>query len=140
MNWKLILRMSALGLIMAMGSVFLIPSILESICWLILFLLYAWQIGKYTSSFRFLHGLVLGILNSVWITLIHDLFLERYLARHPREIATIALLHNAHISGSPRALLAGKDIFFGVCFGIVIGVFAMVAGLMARPRILESTP
>ena len=68
MNWKLVFQLSLFGLAMALATVFWIPSRLEPFFWLVIFLLSASLIATRAPSRPFLHGLLLGIANCVWIT------------------------------------------------------------------------
>jgi len=138
MNWKLILRLSSLGLLMALGSVSFIPRYVESAFLLVLFLVYAYQIGTKTHGYRFLHGLVLGILNNLWFVGVDDLFLNRYLARHPRGVHLVEWAQRTY-HWSPRAVMSVAGIILGLGFGIVIGVFSRIAGMMTRPRPIQLT-
>jgi len=73
MNWKLILQLSLFGLAMAFATVYVIPSSVEPFLWLPIFVLCAWLIAKRAPGKVFLHGLLLGIMNSIWITAAHVL-------------------------------------------------------------------
>jgi hypothetical protein len=139
MKWTLILRLSIIGLVLALGSIFFISPNVEPLLWLAVFLYYAYAIGKGTRTWHFFHGLLLGILNSIWIVSAHVLFLTRYLAGHPREVQMIDKLHAAGLAVSPRWAMSGAGIAVGVLEGIVIGVFAVIAGMMVKPRMLDLT-
>ena len=80
MNWKLILQLSLFGLGMAFATVFVIPSAVEPLCWLVIFPFCAYLVARRASGSYFLHGLLVGVLNSVWITAAHLLLFDRYLA------------------------------------------------------------
>ena len=86
MNWKLILQLSLFGLAMGIGTVFVIPSTIEPFCWLAIFLICAYIIGGRAVPHPFLHGLAIGIVNSVWVTGSHVLFFSQYVANHPKEM------------------------------------------------------
>jgi len=137
MKWTLILRLSLIGLVLALGSIFVISPNLESLLWLVVFLYYASAIGHGTRTWRFFHGLLLGILNSVWVVAMHEIFLTRYLAAHPREVQMLDTVHAAGLSVSPRWIMSFTGITVGVLEGIVIGVFAIVAGMMVKPKRLD---
>ena len=137
MKWSLILRLSALGLALALASIFFVSPNLEPVLWFAVFLYYAYAIGNGTRTLRFVHGLFLGILNSLWVVGIHDLFLARYLAGHPREVAMLDMTHSAGFTLSPRVIMFFTGTMVGVLEGIVIGVFAVVAGLMVKPSGLD---
>jgi len=124
MNWKMILGLSLFGLAMAVGTVFVIPSKIEPIFWLVIFVICAFVIAQRAGSRPFLHGLLLGIVNSVWVTAAHLIFIEPYLAGHPQEAA---MMHSMPVSLPPRAMMAATGPVVGVISGIVIGVLAYIA-------------
>src|SRR6266480_402246 len=103
MNWKLIGLLSLFGLAMALGTVSFIPSNVEPMLWLPIFLITAWVIATRAPRRVFLHGLLLGLANCVWITAAHILLLERYLGAHPREAA---MIEATAMPGSPRLMMA----------------------------------
>jgi len=125
MNAKLILQLSLFGLAMGLGTVFFIPSAVEPICWLLVFIVCAYFIGKRAPRLHFLHGLLLGLANSVWVTASHILFVDRYLTTHAREAAMMASSPNF---GSPRLMMLVVGPVVGIISGIVIGVLAWIAG------------
>ena len=90
MNWKLIFQLSLFGLFMGIATVFFIPSNIEPICWLAIFLFCAYMIARDTVSSRFLHGVCLGLANCVWITAAHVLLFSQYLSHHAQESAMLA--------------------------------------------------
>jgi len=130
MNWKLIGLLSLFGLAMGLGTVFFIPSNIEPVCWLVIFLFCAYVIAKRAPGMHFLHGLLLGLANSVWITAAHLLFFYRYLAGHAREAAMIEsmTLHDA-----PKLVMALTGPIVGLISGIILGLFAFVAGKVVKP-------
>ena len=136
MNWKLILQLSLFGLAMGVSTVFVIPSTIEPIFWLFIWVLCAYLIAKGTRDLRFLHGLLVGLVNSVWIIAAHVLLYDAYAARHAKEVAMMQ-----SISGAvpQRVLVALLGIPAGIVSGILIGLFALIAGkLIARPAITDN--
>jgi len=134
MNWKLIAQLTLLGLAMELGSVFFIPTMVEPIVWLTLYVAYAYSIGKHCRLWRFWHGLILGVLNGIWITGTHEVFRARFLERHPEELALIDVYRSHGFGWSPRHIMAINGAASGLFWGVVVGVFAVVAGLMMKPR------
>ena len=67
MNWKIIFQLSIFGLIMALGTVQLIPERIEPFFWLAIFAFCAWVIAKVCSGKYFLHGFLVSMVNSVWV-------------------------------------------------------------------------
>jgi hypothetical protein len=136
MNWKLILQLSLFGLAMGVATVFVVPSTIEPIFWLFIWVVCAYLIAKGTRDLRYLHGLLVGLANSVWIIAAHVLLYDAYAARHAKEVAM-----TQSISGAvpQRVLVALLGIPAGFVSGILIGLFALVAGkLIARPAITDS--
>ncbi|MFZ0968503.1 MAG: hypothetical protein WAN13_09550, partial [Candidatus Acidiferrales bacterium] len=77
MNWKIIFLLSLFGLAMGIATVFVIPSKIEPFFWLVIFVVSAFVIARAAASRHFLHGLLVGIVNSVWITGAHILFVSQ---------------------------------------------------------------
>ena len=85
MNWKLIFQLSLFGLAMAIATVYWIPSDLEPFFWIIIFIICAYLIARNNTGKFFLHGLLVGVFNSVWITAFHVLLFKNYIAGHSKE-------------------------------------------------------
>ena len=135
MNWKLIFQLSLFGLAMGIATVFVIPSKIEPAFWLIIFLICAYLIAKRSAGMRFVHGLLVGLVNSVWITLAHILFFDAYVARHAQEAA---MMQNSPLHVSPRLMMAITGPVVGLLSGVILGVFALVAGkLVKTPRVSD---
>src|SRR6185295_5277467 len=101
MNWKLILQLSMFGLAMAVATVYYIPSTSEPAVWLSIFIVCAYIIAKRAPGQPFLHGLLVSIVNSVWITAAHVILFDQYLAHHQREAEMMA---SSQMPLSPRVL------------------------------------
>jgi hypothetical protein len=134
MNWKLIFQLSLFGLAMGLATVFLIPSNIEPIFWLIIFAISAYVIASRCSGRYFLHGFSVSIVNSFWITASHILLFDRYIASHPKEAA---MMTSMPLPDHPRLMMAIVGPVIGVCSGVVLGLFAVAAaklmGLRPRP-------
>ena len=137
MNWKLILQLSLFGLVMGVATVFVISSAVEPFCWLVVFLISAYAIARGAPGRPFLHGVAVGLANSVWVTGSHILLVNQYLARHPREAAMMSTMP---MPTHPRLMMALTGPVIGLISGVVLGVFAVVAtklvagGSVARAR------
>jgi len=130
LNWKLILQLSLFGLAMGLATVFFISSKIEPLFWLAIFLFSAYVIARAcpTPASRFLHGLLLGLANCVWIVAAHVIFATRYLATHAQEAA---MMQSSPLS--PRLALVFFGALAGIGAGVVIGLLALLAGLMVKP-------
>ena len=128
MNWKLILSLSMFGLVMVVATVFVIPSSVEPLCWLAIFVTSAVLIAKRVPNNHFLHGLCVSLANSVWITAAHVAFFDAYIAGHEREAAMSASM------SSPRLMMVATGPVVGLVSGLVLGLFAFIASKLVKPN------
>src|SRR4051812_14854732 len=106
MNWKLIFSLSLFGLAMAFATVYVIPSKIESFLWLPIFIVCAYFIAKYAPGKYFLHGFCVSLLNCVWITGVHVMLSDTYLANHTTEAAQYADMNaKIHLSATQAMLI-----------------------------------
>lgn len=131
MNWGLIFRLSIFGLVMSIGTVFVIPSSIEPFFWLAIFLVSGYFIARLSGGRLFLHGLLLGLANSVWMTGGHVLLFRQYVDHHPKEVEMMATMPLAQ---HPRLMMLITGPIVGFISGIVIGLVAWVMGKLVRPR------
>jgi hypothetical protein len=131
MHWKLIVQLSLFGLAMGIATVFLIPSSVEPFCWLAIFGICAYIIATRAGSRFFLHGLLVSIVNSLWITAAHILMFDRYIANHPQEAA---MMRSMPLPDSPRLMMALTGPVIGLVSGLVLGLFAVVAAKLVAVR------
>jgi hypothetical protein len=135
MNWKLIFQLSLFGLLMGVATVFVIPSNIEPIFWLLIFATCAYIIARRCSSRYFLHGWLVSVVNSVWITACHVLLFDSYVVNHPREAAMTASMP---LPSHPRLMMALMGPVIGVVSGLVLGLFAVVAAKLVGTRTLDN--
>jgi hypothetical protein len=83
----------------------------------------------------FLHGLLLGLVNSVWITSAHVLLFNTYMARHAQEVT---MMQSMPFTASPRLTMAMTGPVVGLISGVVIGMLTLIAGKLVK-RPLEPT-
>ena len=127
MNWKLIFALSLFGLAMAVASLFGL-GMLEPLLWLVIFIIYAWVIATRASGKYFLHGFLVSVVNSIWITAIHAAFFTTYLKNNPQ------MVQGAPAGMNPRVLMIVMGPIVGALFGLVAGLFAFVASKIVRKR------
>lgn len=130
MNWKAILLLSLFGLAMGVSTVFFIGSNLEPWCWLAIFVFCAYVIARQTSTRRFLHGVLLGLANSVWITVAHIVFFQQYLSGHQQEVE---MMKSMPLPKSPRLVMTLTGPVVGLVSGAVIGILALLAAKLISP-------
>ncbi len=129
MNWKLLFSLSLFGLAMGIATVSLIPTKVEPLFWLVIFIVCALIIVKNANGKYFLHGFFLSLINSFWITSCHILMYNSYIANHP-EMADMST--QMHMVNHPRLLMALLGPVFGACFGLVMGLFAYIASKLVK--------
>jgi hypothetical protein len=129
MDWRLILQLSLFGLAMGVATVYVIPSRLEPFCWLGIFGFCAWVIAHRRPDRPFQHGLLVSVVNGLWITTAHVLLADRYLAGHPEEAAMMA---SSPLGSSPRLMMAVTGPVIGVVSGLVLGLMSWFAARMVR--------
>jgi len=131
MNWKLIVQLSLSGLAMGIATVFLIPSTTEPLCWLVIFGICAYLIATRAAGRHFRHGLMVGLVNGVWVTTAHLVLFDRYIANHPEEAA---MMTSMPLATSPRLMMAVIGPCIGVVSGVVLGAFAVLASKVVATR------
>ncbi len=131
MNWRLILLLSLFGLLMAIATVFIIPANIEPICWLIIFVICAYLIAKNCSEKYFLTGLLVSLLNAVWITSFHIILFDNYIANHPQESA---MMSKMPVPDSPKLMMLITGPIIGLLSGLVLGLFAFIASRIIKKK------
>lgn len=131
MNKKLIFQLSLFGLAMAIATVYVIPSNIEPLFWLVIFIICAYLIAKKCSSKYFLHGLFVSLLNAVWITAAHIILFDTYIANHPQEAA---MMTKMPMPDSPRMMMLMTGPIIGLLSGIVLGLFAFIAAKIMKKK------
>lgn len=131
MNRKIVFQLSLFGLVMGFATISLIPQNIEPLFWLIIFIISAYLIAKNCAGKYFMHGFFVSLLNSFWITFIHIIFFEKYLANHSDEILMMSQLPLPY---SPRIVMLMAGIPFGVAFGLILGLFAFFASKIVKRK------
>ena len=135
MNWKLIFQLSAFGLIMAFGTISLIPQKFEFVFWIAIFLFCAYVIAKVCTGKYFLQGFFVSLANCVWITSAHIIFYSTYIANHPN-VAKMAADHPL-MPTHPRLAMLVTGPVFGIASGVVLGLFCFIASKIVKPKRLR---
>lgn len=131
MNWKLIFQLSLFGLAMAIATVFVIPSNIEPIFWLAIFIVCAYLIAKNCSEKYFLTGLFVSLLNAVWITTAHILLFNTYIDNHSQEAA---MMSKMPIPDSPKLMMLITGPIIGIISGLILGLLAFVASKILKKK------
>jgi hypothetical protein len=113
---------------MGVATVFVIPSKIEPVFWLAIFVVCAIVIARRCEAKHFLHGLFVSLLNSVWITTAHVVLFDTYIASHPREAAMATQM------GSPRLMMVVTGPLVGLVSGLILGLFSWAASKVIKPQ------
>ncbi|MBS1529570.1 MAG: hypothetical protein JSU01_04640 [Bacteroidetes bacterium] len=124
MNWKIIFQLSIFGLIMAFGTISLIPEKIEPVFWLAIFVFCAYVIAKTCRGKYFLNGFCVSLVNCVWITAAHIIFYSTYIANHPN---AAKMGQSMPMQSHPRLLMLLMGPLFGIGFGLILGLFSWIA-------------
>jgi len=127
MNWKVIFALSLFGLAMGVATVFIVPSRVEPVLWLAIFVVCAVLIARAGVPKPFLYGFLVSVLNSVWIIAAHEIFFDRYVAGHPQE----ASMPTGGIP--PRVFMVIIGLMIGIVSGLVLGLFSWIASRYVKP-------
>ncbi len=131
MNWKTVVELSLFGLAMGIATVFVIPSTIEPLFWIAIFVISAYMIARRCPGHEFVNGLLVGIANIVWVTASHVVFFHQYLANHPQEAA---MMSSMPAPDFPRLMMSMVGPLIGIVSGAVIGLLALLARkLLGRP-------
>ena len=132
MNWKLILQLSIFAFAMGIATVFVLPSNVEPVFWLAIFLVCAYFLARRCPNRHFIHGVVLGLVNSVWVTASHILLFSQYIANHGAEAE---MMKSMPLPDSPRLMMALVGPVIGLVSGVIIGLFSLLAKKLVKPAI-----
>ena len=133
MNWKLLFQLSLFGLVMAFGTISLIPYKFEPIFWIVVFSLCSWFIAKTCLAKYFQYGFVLSLFNCVWITVVHVIFYSSYASHHPE---VVQMFQSGPLHNHPRIQMLIFGPFFGVLSGLIQGLFAFIASKIVKKSII----
>ena len=122
MNFRLIALLSLFGLVMSVATVFVIPPNVEPALWLVIFIVCAGVLARQAPSKAPLHGLLVSMLNSLYITTAHIIFAETYIAGHADEAAA-----GAQFGIPVRTMMAITGPIIGVLSGLVLALFTFIA-------------
>ena len=111
---------------MAFATISLIPQQYEWPFWLVIFLFCAYTIAKVCTGSFFLQGFLVGLINCIWITIVHFIFFATYMAHHPA-MATMLTAMPPSVGTHPRLVIAVGGLFYGVIAALVLGLIAFIA-------------
>ena len=130
-NTKLIFQLSLFGLAMGFATVYIIPSNVEPIFWIAIFVFCAIVIARQCHNRYFLHGFLVSMLNSVWITTIHIILFEDYVVNHSNELQ---MMEKFPLPYSMRISMLMIGPVIGAISGIVLGLLCVIASKIIKNK------
>jgi len=131
MNWKIILSLTFVGILIFIGSTFgVIPAGKEWIGWIILGIISGIVISR-TCSRVFMHGVVTGLITGIIGSVIQSVFFDSYLLHNPSSLDGFKQLP---VSLAPQYVILFSGPFFGIAYGIVVGLIAIIVSGISRKK------
>lgn len=118
MSWKLVFGLSLLGLAVTLVTALANPLSFEPHLWCVVFVIASFAIAKGARGRYFLHGLLVSVMGSLWMTAAHFVLRDSLVAAHARAFSKLGHL------GSTELIIATLGPAFGVAVGIVLGFVA----------------
>ena len=131
MNWKLILQLSLFGFAMAIVTVFWIPSNIEPVFWVVIFIICAYIVAKNCTGKYFLTGFLVSLVNCIWITSAHILLYGTYITNHPQEAE---MMSKMPLSTHPRLMMLLTGPVVGIVSGLFLGLFSFIASKLVKKK------
>ncbi|MBS1518558.1 MAG: hypothetical protein JSS91_10775 [Bacteroidetes bacterium] len=123
MNWKVILQLSLLGLLVGILSIFgIVNQTIELIVWLIIGVFSGYVIHKKMNKLIFTHSVITGLFMGILSSVIQSVFFNTYLKNNP---SSLDGLKNIPAAMEPQYILLFSGPFLGIIFGVIIGLIAI---------------
>lgn len=123
--------MLSVGVAMGILTLYFIPGRYEAVVGTPAFILCAWFIGRYAVSRHFLHGFLLGIVNSAIVTAIHVYFAGTYLTHHPSDAVQFEKMQRES-GATPQQAIMLLGIVVALISGVVQGLFSLIGRKTVR--------
>jgi len=122
---------------MAFATVSLIPQNIEPAFWLVIFIFCAFVIAKVCCGKYFLHGFLVSLINCIWLTAVHAIYYKIYTAHHPDVASMGTNILRGGFATHPRMAMVIVGPVLGVMFGIILGLFTVVASKIVNKEKLK---
>jgi hypothetical protein len=123
MNWKLILLLVLVGVVMAVLSVYgIVQSSYELILWIIFGIVSSYMIAKKGGATPFLEGATVGVLSGILNSVIQSALFDKYLLNNPESLEGFKQIP---LNTDPQYIVLFAGPIIGLIYGIIVGIFAM---------------
>lgn len=127
MNWKLIFLLSLFGLALGVASIFTLSPVVEFVLWVGVSVITAILIAKFANSKYFLHGFLVAVVNTFWVTIAQVAMFYTYIVSHPEYLEMVEKLPPA-LAEHPRRLLIYRSPVVAIISGLFVGLLSWIAG------------
>lgn len=131
MNWKLILLLSLFGLAMGILTISLLPESVEPYCWPVVMIVSGWLIARRAGGKYFMHGVALGLVNCIWVTAAHEVWLASFVAHNPH---MVEMSKNWFLADHIRRQMAVMGVLIGLASGVVMGLLALLFSVVGSRK------
>jgi hypothetical protein len=134
MNWKLVVSLSSLGLVMGIMTVLGLNKSLQIVIWIGMETFCAIWIAHKVPERRLRHGFVIGFLGGVMLPLTQAALFATYVSNNPRVLEDFKSVPTE--VGARAAILAGTPII-GIMTGVGLTLGTWLAGLVIDGELTE---
>ena len=133
MNFRIVLSLSSMAVLMGAATSFGLMQGLEWFFWLVLALFSAYLIAKRASKRPVGNGFLVGFLCGVLSSATEALFIDSYIINNPASADRLARMAQ---DADPRLFMLLSGATIGLAAGILFGVLALLAARLegGRPR------
>ncbi len=135
MNWKLVFGLAGFGILMGILSLFGYTEGIEWLLWLVIAVICSVAIAKVLSAKLFLTGLLVGLLDGVFNSIVQSAFFATYLSNNTRTAEGFGPIPGGL---DPRIFVLIAGSFIGLLYGLVLGLFAWLAGKIFKKAPVSS--
>lgn len=132
MNWKTILLLTFVGILIFIGSTFgLVGSGKEWIYWIVLGIVSALVISRTCGSRLFMHGVITGLFTGIIGSVIQSVMFDTYLMNNPSSLDGFKQIP---VTMAPQYVILFSGPFFGIAYGILVGIIAIIFAKISRKK------
>ncbi|MCI0331538.1 MAG: hypothetical protein L0196_11455 [candidate division Zixibacteria bacterium] len=135
MNWKLVFGLTVFGILMGVLSLFGYTQGMEWLLWLVIAVICSVIIAKALSGKFFLTGLVIGLLDGVFNSIVQSAFFSTYLTNNPKFAEGFGPIPGGL---DPRMFVLIAGPFIGLLYGLALGLLAWLAGRVFKKSTVQA--